>query len=114
MTDEQKSLDYCVKNVCTNCAELGECGKGVNCDFLRTVRNCYEEVIEIGREEIKNKTESLNSKLKNICEWETDIEDILSDFEKGKYDDNEHQCVIDMFIIMNGILNDIRSVKYCD
>lgn len=112
MTDEQKSLDYCVKNVCMNCAELGECGKNVGCEFLRVVRDCYEEVIEIGREEIKNKTESLNSQLENLCGWETDIEDILSDFEKGKYDDSEHQCVIDMFIIMNGILNDIRSVKY--
>lgn len=112
MTDEQKSLDYGVKNVCTNCAELGECGKGVDCDFLRIVRNCYEETIEIGREEIKNKTESLNSQLKNLCGWETDIEDTLTDYENGKYDDNEHQCVIDMFIIMNGILNDIRRVKY--
>lgn len=98
MTDEQKSLDYGVKNVCTNCAKLGECGKGVDCDFLRIVRDCYEEAIEIGRKE----------KIKNICEWETDIEDTLSDYENGKYDDNEHQFVVDAFTIMNGVLNDIR------
>lgn len=91
---------------------MGECGKGVDCDFLRIVRNCYEEAIEIGRkEEIKNKTESLNSQLENLCRWETDIEDTLTDYEKCKYDDNEHQFVVDAFTIMNGILNDIRSVK---
>ena len=96
-------------------------------DIRNSVKKGILFGIELCKEEIKNKdgiiasqsdalnkeyfiNESLNSKLKNICGQETDIENTLSDYENGKYDDDEHQFVVDAFVIMNGILNDIRGV----
>lgn len=50
MTDEE-GLKYAVQHVCSNCSELGECGKGVHCEFLKIVRECYDDAIEIDRKE---------------------------------------------------------------
>lgn len=50
MADEE-GLEYAVQHVCLNCSELGECDKGVHCEFLKIVRECYEDAVEIGRKE---------------------------------------------------------------
>lgn len=66
MTDE-KDLEYAVQHVCLNCSELGECDKGVHCEFLKIVRECYDDAIEIGRKETTEKISALekeNSELR--------------------------------------------------
>lgn len=68
MTDEE-GLEYAVQHVCLNCFELGECDKGVHCEFLKIVRECYDDAIEIGRKEkwhdlIKNPDDSTEDVLR--------------------------------------------------
>lgn len=81
----EEDLEYAVQHVCLNCSELGECDKGVHCEFLKIVRECYDDAIEEGRKEVREHETTCVNRLHHI---EKENKELKAQIEKMKCCEN--------------------------